>query len=245
MRSFVARTVQAPAYNERPALTCAYFSYWADLHAEAAELYPRPDRLIICAPTNDNQTLIIVYWPISDFHTVRADIEGNFMKALDLAPALAERVRNARRSERFQGTADLPFYFRKPHGPGWALVGDAGYHKDPITAQGITDAFRDADLLAGAIDAGFGNQQPLDDALSNYEEQRNEAVMPLYELTQQFASHDPPGVEMQQLFGALLHNQEQTNRFFGTIAGSVPIAEFYSAENMRRITEGAVQGAVV
>ena len=61
--------------------------------------------------------------------------------------SLLNGVRNGKRSERFYGTADLPFFFRKPYGPGWALVGDAGYHKDPITAQGISDAFRDAELV--------------------------------------------------------------------------------------------------
>ena len=104
--------------------------------------------MILAGPTNDGQTMVIVYWPVAAFHEVRADIEGHFLAALDLAPSLAERVRAGTRGERFRGTADLPNFYRRPHGPGWALVGDAGYHKDPITAQGITDAFRDAELLA-------------------------------------------------------------------------------------------------
>jgi 2-polyprenyl-6-methoxyphenol hydroxylase-like FAD-dependent oxidoreductase len=245
MRSFVARSVQASTYNARPALTCVYYSYWSDLPVEGPELYPRPDRMIITAPTNDGQSLVIIYWPNTSFHEVRADIEGNFMKALDLAPSLAERARNGKRSERFQGTADLPFFFRKPYGPGWALVGDAGYHKDPITAQGISDAFRDTELLAEAIDVGFSGQQPLDEALAGYERQRNEEVMPLYELTQQFASLAPPAPEMQQLFGALLHDQDQTNRFFGTIAGTVSIPEFFAPENLGRIMGAKAQGATV
>ena len=67
---------------------------------------------------------------------VRADVEGHYLRALELAPGLAERVRAGRRVERYLGTADLPNFFRKPYGPGWALVGDAGYHKDPITGAG-------------------------------------------------------------------------------------------------------------
>lgn len=238
-RSFVARSVQAPTYHARPTLTCAYYSYWGDLPVAGAELYPRPDRMISTSPTNDGQTIIIVFWPRAMFHAVRADIEGHFMKALDLAPSFAERVRQGQRSERFLGTAQLPFFFRKPHGPGWALVGDAGYHKDPITAQGISDAFRDAELLAEAVGAGFGGQRPLEEALADYERRRNEAALPLYEFTHQLAALAPPPPEMQQLFSTLRHNQEQTDRFFGTVPATVPIPQFFAPENLSRIMASA------
>jgi 2-polyprenyl-6-methoxyphenol hydroxylase-like FAD-dependent oxidoreductase len=165
------------------------------------------------------------------------------MAALDMAPDLAERVRAGQRSERFHGTADLPFFFRKPYGPGWALVGDAGYHKDPITAQGISDAFRDAELVADAVDDGLSGRRPLEDALADYERCRNQAVGPIYGLTQQFASLQPPPPEMQQLLAALVHDQAQANRFFGTIAGTVPIPEFFSPENVGRIMGAAPAAA--
>jgi 2-polyprenyl-6-methoxyphenol hydroxylase-like FAD-dependent oxidoreductase len=239
LRSFVARSVQAPSYNTRPALTCAYYSYWSDLPLAGAELYPRPNQMIAVGPTNDKQTSITIMWPNAAFHNVRADIEGSFMQALDRVPSLAERVRNGKRSERFVGSADLPFFFRKPYGPGWALVGDAGYHKDPITAQGITDAFRDADLLAEAIGAGLSGRRPLDAALADYEQQRNAAAMPLYDFTYQLAGLAPPPPEMQQLFAALRDNQAQTNRFFGLIAGTVSFPEFFAPENLEQIM-GAV-----
>jgi flavin-dependent dehydrogenase len=241
LRSLVARAVQAPAYHERPALTCAYYTYWSDVPVADAELYPRPERMIIAFPTNDEQTLTIVYWPHAAFHKVRADIEGHFLQALDLVPQLAERIRSGKRSERFFGTADLPSFFRKPYGPGWVLVGDAGYHKDPITAQGISDAFRDAELAASAIDAGLSGKRPLEEALADYERLRNEAAMPMYELTHQFATLEPPPPEMQQLFAVLRHNQEQTNRFFGAVVGTVPIPEFFAPENLGQIMGAAAE----
>jgi 2-polyprenyl-6-methoxyphenol hydroxylase-like FAD-dependent oxidoreductase len=135
------------------------------------------------------------------------------------------------------GAADLPNFFRKPYGPGWALVGDAGYHKDPVTAQGISDAFRDAELLAEAIDAGLSGREPLDDALANYEAHRNEAALPMYELTSQLARLQT-SFEMEQLFHALQRNQDETNRFFGTIVGTVSIPQFFSASNLQRIIAG-------
>lgn len=110
---------------------------------------------------------------------------------LALAPWIGEHVQPANRVERWLGTADLPNQFRKPHGPGWALVGDAGYHKDPIPAQGISDAFRDAGLLAMAIDDGFSGRVPLATALAGYEEQRNEAARPAYAEALRAAALEP------------------------------------------------------
>ena len=205
----------------------------------AAELYPRPESMMVAAPTNDGLTMIIIYWPKTSFAQVRADIEGQFMRALDMLPSFAERVRAGSRAEKFRGSADLRGFFRRPYGPGWALVGDAGYHKDPITAQGMTDAFREAELLADAIDDTFAGRLSNEDALAGYEQKRNEAVMPMYQLTCDLAKLQPPPPEMQSLFAALRDNEEQSGRFLGTIAGTVPIPEFFSPENMRRVT-GAV-----
>jgi flavin-dependent dehydrogenase len=235
LHSRVAKAVGAASYEVQPKRTCAYYSYWSGLPVDGVELYPRPGRLISAGATNDAQTLVIVYWPKELFHDVRSDIEGTFLAAIDLVPDLAERLRAGERAEHFRGTGDLPFYLRKPYGPGWALVGDAGYHKDPITAQGITDAFRDADLLAQAIDDGLSGACSLDDALAQYERLRNEAVMPIYEFTQEIAALEPPTPDMETLFAALYDDEEQTGRFLGTVAGTVPIAEFFAPGNIASI----------
>jgi 2-polyprenyl-6-methoxyphenol hydroxylase-like FAD-dependent oxidoreductase len=240
MRSGIARMVGAPAYNEQPAASCAYYSYWSDVPTQAAELYPRAESMLIAAPTNDGLTMLIVYWPETTFDQIRADIEGQFMQALDLAPNLAQRVRAGSRAEKFRGSVELHGFFRKPYGPGWALVGDAGYHKNPITAQGITDAFRDAELLSDAIDDTFGGRLSSEDALAGYEQKRNEAVMPLYQMTCDLAKLEPPPPEMQSLFAALRDNEEESGRFLGTIAGTVPIPQFFSPENMQRVI-GAIE----
>ena len=243
VRSVVARMVGAPEYNEQPATTCAYYAYWSDVPMHAAELYPRQERMLIAAPTNDGLTMIIAYWPVTSFPQVRADIEGHFKQALDMVPSLAERVRAGARAEKFRGSADLRGFFRRPYGPGWALVGDAGYHKDPITAQGMTDAFRDAELLADAIDDTFSGRSANHDALAGYEQKRNEAVMPIYQMTCDLAKLEPPPPDMQSLFAALRDNEEQSGRFMGTIAGTVPIPEFFSPENIGRVIGAkAVEG---
>jgi flavin-dependent dehydrogenase len=155
-------------------------------------------------------------------------IEGNFLATLDLAPSLAERVRTGKQEGRLLGTASLPGFFRKPYGPGWALVGDAGLHVDPITASGISNAFRDADLLATAIHDGLSGTRPIDDAMAAYEQTRNEAFRPLYGLTAQLASLQPPPPELAALLGRLPGNQEATDKFFGVIEGTVPVQDFFA-----------------
>ena len=140
-------------------LLAAYYTYYSGLPMDGRfETYVRPERGFAAWPTNDGLTLVIAGWPFAEFDANRKDIEGNFLKTLDLAPTFADRVRAARREERFLGVA-VPNYFRKPYGPGWALVGDAGYNKDFITAQGIQDAFRDAELCAAALDKAFSGQR--------------------------------------------------------------------------------------
>jgi len=240
LHSLVARTLQPPAYNEKPPLACYYYSYWSGVPVQETEFYPRDGRVVVALPTNDRLALIAVGWTNKEFGEFRADIEGNFLKTLrQVTPELGERVQKGKREERFVGTADLPNFFRKPYGPGWALVGDAGYHKDPITAQGITDAFQHAELLAEAIDAALSGRQPLLEALADYERHRNDDVIHRYELACDFARLAPPPPEMRRLFEALRRNQADTDRFFGIFAGTVPVPEFFAPENIERITRAA------
>jgi 2-polyprenyl-6-methoxyphenol hydroxylase-like FAD-dependent oxidoreductase len=174
--SRLARTVQAPVTEMVPTLTCWYFSYWSDVPENGLEVYVRGDRVVLAFPTNDGLFALFIAWAATELATVRADIEAQFMAVVDRIPALRDRVRSGRRVERFFGATDLPNFLRRPYGPGWALVGDAGCHKDPYLALGICDALRDAEQLADALHDGFAGTAPMEDALRGYERRRNEAT---------------------------------------------------------------------
>jgi 2-polyprenyl-6-methoxyphenol hydroxylase-like FAD-dependent oxidoreductase len=239
-RSFVAREVQAPVYHDRGMLTTNYYTYWSGVEHDGVELYTRPGRLIVADKTNDGLSMITVVWPKGEFNRVRSNFEFEYMRALgEVAPSLAERVRAGRREERFAGTGFLPNFFRKPYGPGWALVGDAGYVKDPTTAQGITNGFSHAELLAEALDDAFSGRLEMSEALARYERLRNEEVLPMFEHTVQLASLQPPPPEMVMLLEALRGNAVETGRFLGTVTGAVPVREFFSPENVGRILGAA------
>jgi flavin-dependent dehydrogenase len=193
MHSKVAKIVGAPSYNEHPSLTCAYYSYFSGTNLEGAEIHIGDEGGVLAFPTNDGLDCIALGKDNAAFEEYRSDIEGNFMRWMQAsAPAMHERVLGGKREERWWGTADVPNFFRKPYGPGWALVGDAGYHRDPVTGLGINDAFRDAELLSSAIDEGFSGRTPIEQALAGYEQQRNAIATPMYEFTVALASGNPP-----------------------------------------------------
>jgi flavin-dependent dehydrogenase len=126
-------------------------------------------------------------------------------------------------------TGPSPSRFRRPFGPGWALVGDAGYLKDPCTAQGITDAFHHAELLAEALDDGLRRRRSFGDALADYERQRNAAAMPMYEFTYATSALEPPTPQEAELFEAMRDDPALIERFLGVFAGTVPVQDFFAS----------------
>lgn len=224
--SLVAEAVRPEQYNEKPPLLAAYYTYWSGLPMDGRfETYIRAHRGFAAAPTHNGLTLTVGGWPYSEFETNKKDVEGNFLKSFDLAPEFADRVRGAKREAPFAGAA-VSNFFRKPYGPGWALVGDAGYNRDPITAQGISDAFHDADRCAIALDQAFTGARSFDEAMGEYQRDRDEHVLPMYEFTCQLATLQPPPPEMQQLLGAIHGNQKAMDAFAQMNAGTIAPAEF-------------------
>ncbi len=241
--SVVAEAVRPEQYNEKPPLLAAYYTYWSDLPIDGRfETYIRAHRGFAAAPTHDGLTLTVGGWPHAEFETNKKDVEGNFLKMFDLAPEFAERVRGAKRAAPFSGAA-VTNYFRKPYGPGWALVGDAGYNKDPITAQGITDAFRDAERCAMALDQTLTSARSFDEAMGEYQRARDQHVLPMYEFTCQLATLEPPPPQMQQLFGAIHGNQRAMDGFVQMNAGTISPAEFLSPENVGAIMSARAASA--
>jgi 2-polyprenyl-6-methoxyphenol hydroxylase-like FAD-dependent oxidoreductase len=239
--SLVAKTVRPKEYDVRRSHLAMYYAYWSDLPADGFEAFIRTDnrRGWAAASTHDGLTVLPFGWPVEEFRTNRKDIEGNFYAAMDLAPEFAERVRGAKRESKFIGSADLPGYFRKPFGPGWALLGDAGYHKNPITAMGINDAFRDAELVAGALDDFFSGRRTYEVGMSAYQQTRDCGALPVYEFTDEFAQLEPPPPEMQQLLGAMRGNQEAMDGFVSVQAATLPAPEFFAPENVGRMMAAA------
>jgi flavin-dependent dehydrogenase len=233
LRSRVARAVQPREYHVRPSLGCAYYTYWSGVPLDGFEIYRSDRRMVFASPTNDGLACIGVAWPHAEWNAYRADFEANYLATVDRWRSLAGRVRSGTREERFVGTATLPNYYRRPFGPGWALVGDAGFHKDPTTASGISDAFRDAELLAAAIDDGFSGGAAIRRSLADYERRRNAATLALYRLyTTYICPLTPIAPEFQAFTRTLAGNQPAIDRFLGVLVGAVPVSAVLSARHM-------------
>jgi flavin-dependent dehydrogenase len=199
-------------------------------------------RVVFTHPTNDNLLAVFVGWPVEEFGLVRSSVEQSFLDALDLAPGLSWRIRSGRRVERFFGTADLPNFFRKSQGPGWALVGDAASHKDPIQARGIHDALLEAELLANAVHAGLAGAQALDAALAEYQVLFEEAIMPGYRENLESARLRPIPPDLLRLRSALRDKPLDTKRYFLALYDRIAFDDFFNQANLERIL-GSAQAA--
>lgn len=227
--SVIAAQVEAPRYNERPPLLCGYYAYWSGLPMRGRfETTICPQRGFAAAPTHDGQTLVIAGWPRTEFEANKADLERHYLATLALSPAFAARLGGARRESRIAG-ASVENFFRRPWGPGWVLVGDAGYTKDPITAQGISDAFVDAERVAAALDEALAGRRDVDEAMAASTAQRDESALPMYEMTCELATLAPPPPPMQALLGAIAGQREAMDGFVRMNAGTIPPAAFFGA----------------
>jgi len=237
--SALARSVSAPTWGLAPTVTCWYFSYYSGVDGRSLELYVRPGRVIFVFPTNDGLVGLFVGFAIGELARVRADPESAVLTAADAIAGLGERIRAGRREERFYGATQLPNFLRMPHGPGWALVGDAGCHKDPFTALGICDALRDAELLSEALVAGLSGERPVEEALAEYAHRRDEATLPDMGRSLAMARFEPLSEEHLGLRAALCCDQRATDHYLLATQGMVAPQTFFNDENLRRIHAGA------
>ncbi|MEV4536694.1 NAD(P)/FAD-dependent oxidoreductase [Asanoa sp. NPDC049518] len=234
-RSTVAEAVAAEEYHTRPRLLAMYYSYWSGLPGSGPfEIFLRPERGIAAWPTNDGLTVVITGWPYAEFNANKVAVEANFHRTLALVPSLAERVAAGTREERFAGMA-TPNTFRRPWGSGWALVGDAGYVKDPVTGQGIQDAFRDATRCVAALDAALTGNTPYARAMAAYQRDRDEKSLPMYEYTCDMATLEPPPPDMRTVLAAIEGDQDANDEFARLNAGVESPAEFFAPDNVARL----------
>jgi 2-polyprenyl-6-methoxyphenol hydroxylase-like FAD-dependent oxidoreductase len=198
-RSVVASLVAAPVTRQGLHGSAVLYGYWAGLEADGYEWYWGREAAAGIMPTNDGHALLYAGVSSRRFaEETRAGVPEGYRRIVEeAAPALAGRLAPARRVGSLRGFPGQPGYLRRPWGPGWALVGDAAYFKDPITAHGLSDALRDAELLADAVATGT------EAGLAEYERERDELSMRLFDVTDRLASCEWPVGELKALHQAL------------------------------------------
>jgi 2-polyprenyl-6-methoxyphenol hydroxylase-like FAD-dependent oxidoreductase len=233
--STIARAVNAPSYNEQGQFEGNIYAYFTGFPLRGMEFYSRPGRMIYAWETNDGMTLAGICCRYDDYRRLSGDPQGSFFAELAaLAPEFCARASAAKRQGPWLKAA-IRNVCRKPTGLGWALVGDAGLTMDPITAAGITNALRDAELLADAVHEGLSGSNSLEAAIEPFEARRNASSLPLYGFTTEMAKLDPPPQDIIELFLALRGNPDDARAYFGIFAQTVPVEQFFAPENMARM----------
>jgi flavin-dependent dehydrogenase len=208
--SRLARKVNAETYNAHEARTCWYFSYYDGPFDAELGLYTRDGVVVLTFPTNDGLHGVAVGWRISEFARVKADTEAAFASAIEQVRWGRDRLAASRRLERLYGTADVPNFYRVPHGPGWALVGDAGCHKDPYLALGMSDALRDSELLAKAATDMLAGRAT---SLAAYQQARDSASAQDYQENLERAKLVAPPPPVQERLRSLVGREDAIRAF--------------------------------
>jgi 2-polyprenyl-6-methoxyphenol hydroxylase-like FAD-dependent oxidoreductase len=221
MRSVVADAVRAEVVREHPPLSCVYYGYWEGVPVTRFEAYAVRGRWVGCLPTNDGRTLIAVYFPQSEYPAVRGDLAAAYLDGLaDAAPGLRERALAGTRVGPLRGSGTQRNFFRRAAGPGWALVGDAGHHKDSITADGITAAFQQAALLAARLGADLPDPARRQAALERYAADRDRVLAARYSDTLALARLRADRIEAR--IAGLADDPAWVQAFFDRAAGTGP-----------------------
>lgn len=194
-QSRLAGMVGATDLESHPPTNAVHYAYHTGIEATGFWFFFAEGVNAGLIPTNGEETLVFAARPTSQFDRFRSDPDGEFMSILRRAGAdLAALVEGGERVSGFRGTRGLTGHLRRASGPGWALVGDAGYTKDPISAHGISDALRDAELCARAVDASMVEPETEDEAMRRYQRRRDELSVTMYEESRALAAYrwEPP-----------------------------------------------------
>jgi 2-polyprenyl-6-methoxyphenol hydroxylase-like FAD-dependent oxidoreductase len=206
LRSRVARSVGAPIIEKHLESGAIHYTYVAGLDGEGFEFHVADRGFAGVFPTHNGEKNVFLCGPL-DRALRGSTTPDDFLNLLDGAmPSLAARVRRGEITAPIRGAVAFPNHVRQAAGPGWALVGDAGYHRDPITGHGITDALRDAELLASHFGAALRGEVPEARAIAAYGAERGLALRPIFDVTRHMGSFPPIDefVDTQRQLSALL-----------------------------------------
>jgi len=233
--SMVAKSVGAAEHHVEPPLQSNIWSYWRGVAIDHLHITIRAGAGAFAFPSSDGCVLVAANLLHGDFLRARRQKAAAFHAMLKrIAPELAAKLAEGAQVERFYSGCTRSFV-RRAWGPGWALVGDAGMKKDPVTAQGISGAFACADMLAQAVDRGLGAAATLDRELAGYERARDDWLMPYYDFTLRLAAFAKPDPEQAAFDRALARDAEGRAQLFGAVSLTFSPEKMMAPGNVRRI----------
>ncbi|MGV9664289.1 NAD(P)/FAD-dependent oxidoreductase [Nocardia niigatensis] len=236
--SIVAKEVGAQVYEGSEAACFVYYSYYEGLDWGMNHRTGFGEQQFAAWPTNDDLYLVAVMRKRDRFREFRADPDAGVQEIVDqIDPELGARLRDTgKRAEPFRPMLYPDNYRRQSFGPGWALVGDAGYHKDPFTGWGITDSFKYAQLLADLADESLSGGRPFEETLPEYQRERDAQSASTYELTLSISELTLTPY-YDSVFRATSMSPDYIKKFFGLIAGLYPSEKFFGEQELAELYE--------
>jgi flavin-dependent dehydrogenase len=182
IRSTVADAAGAATLRVGRGAGAIIYGYWSEVAIDGYEWYYRPGHSAGMIPTNGGEVCVFAGAPAATLASRNGgDLGGTYRRMLAAATGGAGgRLAAARPPGRLRTWVGRPGFVRQAHGPGWALVGDAGSFLDPLSTHGITDALRDAEMLARALAAGD---------LDGYAHDRDQAFGPIFDAVDRIAGY--------------------------------------------------------
>jgi flavin-dependent dehydrogenase len=217
--SLVAEAVGAPTEVSAQASSAFVYGYWAGLPVGGYEWFYRPGFSAGAIPTNDGLTCVFAGTTAARAaRLVASGGPGHAFRVLAERGGVAPVLAGAQRVGGLRYARGLPGYLRRSWGASWALIGDAGYWKDPLSTHGITDALRDAELLARAVLAAPEPGPGQAAALAEYQSVRDELARPMLSVTERIATHDWDLAEIRRLLMALASLMTDELELIGSIS---------------------------
>jgi flavin-dependent dehydrogenase len=243
-RSTVARLVGA----DRPHRACAsgracFYAYWEDDRPEwrtTAAQWREGAELGTAFPCDDGLLLVLLQPPVERVSEFRADLSGAYRHTAAAIPGLAERLAGCRLATKVRTATDIESYFRRSAGPGWALAGDAGHFKDPVTAQGIRDALRHGRALGEAVAAVLDEPQRLDAALARWERERDADCLDVYQWTNIVARGEPMSALETELYRMAAADPAVARELLDVFSRSRRPSSVFTARRTLRLTARAL-----
>jgi flavin-dependent dehydrogenase len=236
--SFVAEAVGAATYNVVPPANFPFYTYLVGVEPSdppAFELYESPELgMIMLTPCDGGMFMGVVYAEQSQYESFRRDHERRFWARFGADPRLAPRLQDAKQVAPVRGRGDLVNVMRAAAGPGWALVGDSGQHKDPIFGQGIGDAARTARLLADCVRRAVSGELGWETALAEFHAQRDADLLPGYDFMIKRRAAGVSGEDFELFWREVGRSPEWSGRFLNLFTHAVRPAEVFNPEAMER-----------
>ena len=220
-----------------------YFAYWRDAQPEWREIaaqWRSGDELVTAFPCDDGLLLVLLMPPVERADDFKGDLEAEYERTVAAVPELAARLEGCERATKVRHTPSTMSYFRRSSGPGWALPGDAGHFKDPVTAQGIRDALRFGRLLGEAVAPALDDERALDRALRAWERRRDRECLEVYQWTNLIGRAEAMNPIEAELYRLAEGDRKLGTTFLDVFSRTVRPAKLLTARRFTRLTVRAL-----